>query len=231
MRFRLFTQLALAFIVLSVSITHAASIIVSVDSQTGPWLWVDGGLNTTFDYGFTAPDLRAPSGTTNIDSSSGISFAPGGLLTITYLDGLICVFAAPCDPVLLWDAAGSPVDTVFKNDDPGSSGNGFPSQYTPLDWDTRLGALMGTFADNTGSIVGTPFEVGLGRSVTIPVGATRLQLGINDDWFNDNTGAFRTSVEGPTATAIPEPSSMLLLMISLPMLGLIGRCYRSVRSE
>src|SRR5688500_15040055 len=38
--------------------------------------------------------------------------------------------------------------------------------------------LVGTFADDSGAIVGTPFAVGNGPwNATVPFGATRLQLG------------------------------------------------------
>jgi hypothetical protein len=56
-------------------------------------------------------------------------------------------------------------------------------------------ALMGTFADDSGVIVGTPFEVGNFRILTVPAGATRLQLGMNDDHWSDNVGEFTVLIE------------------------------------
>ena len=74
----------------------------------------------------------------------------------------------------------------------------------------------GTFADSTGMIVGTPFEVGNGPlDVVIPPGASRLQLGINDDAFNDNAGSFVVSVEG---SAVPIPGAVWLLGSGLAIL-------------
>lgn len=55
-----------------------------------------------------------------------------------------------------------------------------PSKFfNHSDYDAYLGELSATFANSTGSIVGTPFKVGMGRTVIIPTGASQLQLGIN----------------------------------------------------
>ena len=71
---------------------------------------------------------------------------------------------------------------------------------------------MGTFATNTGAIVGTPFKIGDGPTVlTIPGGATQLQLGVNDDKFADNTGFWSVQVSGPgSVTGVPEPNAAWL---------------------
>jgi hypothetical protein len=82
------------------------------------------------------------------------------------------------------------------------------------DWDTYLNQLVGTFADATGAIIGTPFAIGLGRTVSIPVGATQLQLGINDDIFVDNTGELNLAVS--QSASVPEPSTIF----GLGVLGL-----------
>jgi hypothetical protein len=60
---------------------------------------------------------------------------------------------------------------------------------------------------------------GLTQSFIAPTGATRLFLGTMDsnDW-NDNKGAFAVTVN--SSTSVPEPSTMLLLGVSL--IGLIG---------
>jgi hypothetical protein len=71
----------------------------------------------------------------------------------------------------------------------------YPSAHTPADWDTWVMALMGAFADESGVIVGTPFEVGNFSMLTVPAGATRLQLGMNDDFWSDNVGEFTVLIE------------------------------------
>jgi hypothetical protein len=61
----------------------------------------------------------------------------------------------------------------------------------------HAGELIGTFANN-GVIVGQPFAIGDGpATLTIPTGANELRLGIDDNYFGDNTGAFTISVSQP----------------------------------
>jgi hypothetical protein len=109
------------------------------------------------------------------------------------------------------------------NDAPGLSGNGFPSKYMgPYPPDINLMELVGTFADSFGAIVGKPFFVGASRVVSVPAGATRLQLGINDDVYGDNGGAFLAEV---TVTNVPEPATLLLMLSGLGALAL-GRSWR-----
>ena len=57
-------------------------------------------------------------------------------------------------------------------------------------------ALLGTFADNSGTIVGTPFKVG-SQSLTlnVPPGAARLLFGFEDDRYGDNSGNLTVDVE------------------------------------
>ncbi len=194
-----------------VSTSMAATVTVeaTVDSQAGPWNPI---INTDYDYG--THDNDAP---TVIDEGWGLNFSEGHTLTITYVSGT--VKAGIYFPLV--DANGDPVTTgepLLTNDFPGSSGTLFPSKYMPADWDTYLMALVGTFANDSGIIVGTPFEVGNGPvSVSVPSGATRLQLGINDDIFHDNSGSFTVKVEG---SPVPIPGAIWLLGAGLA--GLFG---------
>ena len=71
-------------------------------------------------------------------------------------------------------------------------------------------------ASSTGTIVRTPFKIGISRSLIIPVGASQLQLGLNDVFFADNTGALTVNVTGLQAvntTAVPEPLSIIGTLI------------------
>lgn len=58
------------------------------------------------------------------------------------------------------------------------------------------GCCIGCFTDGTGQIVGQPFYVGNGTTVTVPVGASQLQLGLNDVGYGDNTGSWDMNVNG-----------------------------------
>lgn len=180
------------------------NVVVEVNSHAGPW---DPVLNSGYDYG-----VHDQVSSTVIDEAFGFDFSLGNSLTITYLSGTVTAGGG-----FAWvDADG---DTGYiANDNGGSSGQGFPSKYMPADWDTYLMALVGTFTDSSGIIVGNPFEIGNGPTiVSIPSGATQLQLGINDDIFSDNSGSFSVNVEG---APVPIPGAVWLFGSGL--ISLVG---------
>ena len=85
-------------------------------------------------------------------------------------------------------------------------------------------------------IVGTPFAIGDGPlTVTDPVGATQLQLGINDDiyyyslypdtssGYPDNTGSLLISVEANSLTTTPLPAALPLFAGGLGLIGIFAR--------
>lgn len=186
---------------------------VSVDSQAMPWLWDTTSLNTTSQFG-----VQDGVGPALVDASSGIDFTAGGGITITYLSGL----TSPYGGTPYADGNG---DTGYAADgNGGSSGNYFPSRYMDTNsYPIYLNALVGTFADSAGNIVGTPFAINNGPlSLLIPVGASRLQLGFNDDIFSDNSGALSVQVTGPAA--VPVPGALGLLGSGL--IGLLGVARR-----
>jgi hypothetical protein len=85
--------------------------------------------------------------------------------------------------------------------------------------------VLGTFTDGSGDIVGTPFVVGDGTTVTVPVGASALQLGVNDDYYYDNADApdnpltFSVSDLGNGTTQTPEPATFVLVGGALLAIG------------
>ncbi len=180
----------------------------SVDAGAGPW---DPSINPGFNYG--VHDQSAP---LIVDASYGLSFAPGTIINVRYLDGLVQAGSG-------WPAVDADGDSGYvANGNTGSSGKYFPSRYTPPDWDTNLMALVGTFADSNGDIVDSPFEIGTLVSLTVPLGADHLQLGLNDDIFRDNIGAFRVEVCGP---AVPLPGAVWLLGAGLlSVIGIKRKC-------
>jgi RHS repeat-associated protein len=66
------------------------------------------------------------------------------------------------------------------------------------------GALIGAFTDNNGDLI-EPIVVGTtARTFITPAGATRLQLGIDDNYYSDNAGAgFIVAVNGVNVTVPP----------------------------
>jgi hypothetical protein len=191
--------------------THAA-VSVAVSSEAPPWLW-DATLNAGFGFG-----TNFIAGPTIIDAGA-LGFAPGDPLAIEVLSGATSAFP-PAFPLV--DANGNVVapgadpNAYFGpiNDAPGDSGKHFPSRYMPTDWPENLMQLVGTFADASGAIVGSPFAIGSGRIVTVPNGATRLQLGVNDDFFGDNGGSLEVRV-----ALVPEPSTWLMLAAGFGLLA------------
>jgi hypothetical protein len=205
----------------------AGTLTVTVSSTAMPWLWDTTSLNAAFQYG-----LQDGTGPTTIDSSSGISFAPGGTLMITYLDGLTSAFGGAPEVTAEGYGPNPPSPFVYDaSNNLGSSGQLFPSFYMdPAAYPIYLNTLVGTFTDLAGNIVGTPFAVfGGPLSVVVPVGAAQLQLGINDDVFSDNTGALLVQVTGPDAASVPEPASLLLLGSAFALAGMIQ--YRPQRAD
>lgn len=181
---------------------------VTVDGTDMPWNWVNSGLNTSDQFG-----INDGTGPVVISATNGFAFNSGDVLTVTYLSGMVSVGSGFPDT----DANG---DTAFAVDaGPGSTGKVFPSFYmNPATYPINLGELVGTFADSSGDIVGTPFAIGDGAdAVTIPAGATQLQLGVNDDRFADNTGSYsvRVSGPGPVASGVPEPGTAALCGFAL----------------
>ncbi len=198
------------------SSASASSIIRGVDGQAMPWVFIPGGLNDAFQFG----NLDGI-GPTVVDAGDGIAVSAGNTIDVAYVRGLTTPFGPGVIPYA--DAAG---DTTFPADNTaGSTGNFFPSLYMSP-YPIYLNALVGTFADVTGTIVGTPFHIGPGGSFVVPVGATQLQLGVNDDFFSDNEGSLTVCVSdaGECVAALPEPVSASLLA-----LGLSGLAARAVR--
>lgn len=167
----------------------------TVSAQAEPWDWNEV-LNTAFQFG-VQDGLPA----TIIDLAS-LEAEPGDTISVGYRRGLTDAFNF--EPSV--DGNGY-VGSEFKNDDPGSSGNGFPSKYVnPEEYDVYLNALIGVFTDDegniitkddAGNIIRNPLSIKNGRELIVPAGATRLQLGVNDDVFDLNRGELTVVVSGP----------------------------------
>jgi hypothetical protein len=197
-----------------VSPAQAATILttVTVNGTAMPWN-VNSGLNSGDPFG-----INNGTGPVVLSASNGFGFNPGDSLTLTYLSGMGSVGGGFPNTDAMGDTA-SPT-----NAGTGSTGKVFPSFYmNSATYPINLGELVGTFANSSGAIVGTPFAIGDGPfAVTIPTGATELLLGINDDNFGDNTGSYSVQVSGPgPASTVPEPSAAALCGFGLVCLGFV----------
>ncbi len=169
---------------------HAASYTVTGTAM--PWLWHPGGLNNAYQFGIQ--DGTAPT----IVSLSKLDAAPGQSLTIHYVNGEIALgFQSPET-----DANGYSGQSAYGGN--GVSGRPLPSAFM-RPYPINLGALIGVFTNSEGGIIGAPFAIG-DDAITkqIPGGASRLQLGVNDDIYGGantttaNSGSFTVAVStGP----------------------------------
>jgi hypothetical protein len=113
----------------------------------------------------------------------------GDTLTVQYMSGTV---TAEDGTYPYTDADG---DTSFPANNGTGNGYGvFPSYYmTP--YPIYLCELVVAFANKKGKIIGQPFAIADGpTTLTVPVGASALQLGANDDKFSDNAGSWVVAV-------------------------------------
>jgi hypothetical protein len=204
---------ALSFCVPALATT--VTINETIGSHEGPWLYVNGGLNTSDQYG--VDDQTAP---TVVSAANGFDFSAGSVFTLLYISGTTA--AGPSFASV--DANGN--HSFPFNNNPGSSGKVAPSAYmNPATYPIYLSELVGTFANSSGAIIGTPFSVGDGPTMlTVPSGATQLQLGINDDIYSDNSGSLVVRISGPgSVSGVPEPSTVGFICVAVGLGALIRR--------
>ncbi len=193
--------LSASLLVLSVG-AEALTVNYTVDAKSNPW-----DITNNPSYG-----VAGSTGST-IANDAGFDFSPGSLFTITYTGGTITVGGSLGSSI---DGNGVDTNGKYGDNTAGHSGNFFPSLQ--INESVFLGALVGTFADALGNIVGGPFKVGNGSlSLLAPSGASQLQFGINDDLFGDNSGFFTLDVE---QSAVPVPAAVWLFGSAL--VGLAG---------
>jgi hypothetical protein len=152
---------------------------IVVDGRCGPW---DESLNPSYSY-----DTGTHIGPTVVNVDTGMTIAPGDVLTITYVSGL-----ANGGGGGIWNDANG---EVTMQDD-GSAHNNANYYIDPSELPTNLAQMAGVFANEYGVIVGRPFKIGNGpRTVVVPPGASQLQLGYFDGMMSDNGGAIVMRVE------------------------------------
>lgn len=185
-------------------VTSAAAVSVNVDSHAGPWLPAISG---------------SPYGVGDNTAPTTVLVTAGSSITFTYLGGRTAAFGGDPPDADATGYKGFPHSlSGFVYDASGgggSSGLGFPSNYAdPTTYPIYLNALIADFVDDTGAPIllpsgffaFAPFASDiLPFSITVPTGATRLQLGINDDFFSDNSGSLTIGIDGRGVSAVPGP--------------------------
>jgi hypothetical protein len=193
--------LALASVFLVQPVVRAS--VLTIDGKTGPWAYTIGGLNTTFQYGvndFLAPVLFS-------------SLTAGQQVRVTYLSGTVNGGPGAGPPVNAYVDANGVLSYTNPDQYPHSNGH-YASFY--MSGTIAYAQLVGTFANSQGAIVGNPFGLGNGPiTLTVPAGATRLQLGMNDNAYSDNVGSWSVDVQ-----VVPEPTVLSCLLIGVPALFL-----------
>ncbi len=180
----------------TVATTAATGPIITVPGTAMPWLYgkTAGSLNYNSQFGLgdgTNPIV--------VSAANGVAFTPGGIATVTYMSGKVNI--GPDLQLAFVDANG--ISQAANNTNQGAIGKAAPSNYmSPSTYPIFYGELVGTFADATGSIIGTPFAIGDGpKPLIIPSGASQLQLGVNDDAYYNNVGSWSVQV----TTALQPP--------------------------
>jgi len=176
----------------------AQSTTITVNANQGPW---EQSLNPSFNYGYgdnTAPAI--------VSAASGISFSPGGTVTVKYVSGQVNVFPEGGYPAT--DANGATAESPTNDTVVATYGN-YPSFYmSPTSYPVYASELVGTFANN-GVIVGTPFPIGDGPQIlTIPAGANQLLLGVDDNDYSDNTGSWQINVSSAAVVVTGESTTV-----------------------
>ncbi len=179
-----------------------STITALIDGRSGPW---DSALNPSFNWGSS---ILPP---TVVDSSTGLAMAPGDTLTINYLSGCASGGWPGCYDANGWSGFGNQV---------GAGGPAYfinPSKYPVV----YFMALLGTFTNSNGVIVGNPFFIGDGPfKAVIPTGASKLSMGFNDGGggFFDNGGVITVSI----SEAVPEPGEWTMMFGGLGLMSFIA---------
>jgi hypothetical protein len=158
--------------------TLAGEDTVSVPGTAMPW-----SLKANPMVAFSKGDGTKPA------EAKGLKIVPGAEITITATGSTTTVAGG--------GSFGPEGQAEFvATDQPGGSGTDFPARYVHPDfYPVHLNALIGAFVDGKGALVARPFAVGKSFTVTVPPKAEKLQFGINDDIFADNSGALTVTVK------------------------------------
>jgi hypothetical protein len=177
---------------------------VFVYGRVQPWSlsYPVAGINSAYHFG------RRTTGDGNKPVVVPLTAAVGSTVTIEVTSGTVrCSDARP------WVDGDGQLDYI-TGDSSGAEGT-FPTYYAHggSEFPLGLGGLMMVFAGpviagDQGQSVIAIHACGNFNTFVIPVGATNILLGINDDQFNDNEGGFNVNVTQTALPAEPDPSDI-----------------------
>ncbi|MFA5407436.1 MAG: host specificity factor TipJ family phage tail protein [Bacilli bacterium] len=143
---------------------------VVVPATAAPWTFEDG-KNAAYPFGF--PEFDDP-------VSYDVEVLQGTQIAIEYLSGTVSMWPGYYEYT---DAAGLP---TYITGDTQDGGRYWPTHYT-TDKTLGGGGLIGCFTDAEGNVI-QPIAIGNYGEFTVPSGASKLQLGINDTNYYDYSG-------------------------------------------
>jgi hypothetical protein len=156
---------------------------VVVDGRCKPWVSV-GTLNTAYPVSGMSTGLNP----------AVLPVTPGTVVRITYQSGLASFY----NPVgsTLGATSGNAYGSWDANGAEGANGNATPYAGQYVSTPVNQQSLLGAWADTTGQLVAAPFAVGNDSGLlTVPSGAARLLLGMNDgSTWDDNSGSWTVRV-------------------------------------
>jgi len=126
-------------------------------------------------------------------TQAGLALVPGQKIAVAYASGGVIV------------SSGASQTTDLQGDPNVSPAPGPP--FTPSHYVSgstlKVGGLVGAFTDSHGVVKGF-FDLsgGSGSTFIVPAGASRVQFGVNDTLYNDNTGPGYTVVVAIVASSV-----------------------------
>lgn len=168
-----------------VAITKRMTTYFRLDARTMPWSFA-GGINSSFP----------------IVDDNGLEPLVCESLNITASDILSISASASRNVNAIRRGATGHDSGPGGNTDTFPGGKTPPSTYNDPSWDlfNLPGCIIGAFTDDDGNVI-MVFGLGTGTpsTITVPVGATKLNLGINDVAYAANTGYFIVQIGGMSA--------------------------------
>ena len=217
-----------AFSLLGVSAASASIVDVeTINALMTPW---SVAANPGMSYGVIGDESVGPTVVSVAgDVSASFSYVGGTIAEYVFHPSLsslagITPVGVSSDPY----GSGNAPTTLRPT---GSTGQLMPSSYIEpgnVGPDIYFGALLASFADSSGQVIGAPFAPGdSDANVMVPDGATELLLGVNQDYFGSimTSGSWTydvTLIQGSVGGGVPEAPTCLMALLGMLALGTLG---------